>query len=200
MQRKNLWTIVIIPHHPARQRQEVVSWSARARTTRSWSRRWRCSPSRWSPPGSPTSSPSSPASMWKLQLSKLEPDTMLLVHFLAFLTFSSIDSRCNIQRVCFSLPLTLLTPLCLAIITPLCTYRAQDPCRWIKARLDYGGLNNIDVKKDFHFSNPPVEQHTSVPIAHILRVPGWLWERLLVESRPRLGLDHHVPLAGYKQN
>ena len=41
---------------------------------------------------------------------------------------SKFAIKCNIERIGFALPMTLITPLCLWTLTPLCVNRNKDPC------------------------------------------------------------------------
>lgn len=47
--------------------------------------------------------------------------------------FGKFACRCNIQGLCFSLPVSLVTPVCLSTLIPLCYYRLADPCAYSSA-------------------------------------------------------------------
>ena len=42
--------------------------------------------------------------------------------------FGKFACKCNIQRLCFALPISLVTPVCIFTMIPLCYYRLDDAC------------------------------------------------------------------------
>ena len=53
----------------------------------------------------------------------------ILCTWIAYI-FGKFACKCNIQQLCFALPLNLVTPVCIAAIVPLCHKRAQNPCTY----------------------------------------------------------------------
>ena len=44
--------------------------------------------------------------------------------------FGKFACKCSIQRWCFALPISLVTPLCISTLAPLCFYKLQDSCNY----------------------------------------------------------------------
>ena len=44
--------------------------------------------------------------------------------------FGKFACKCNIQPLCFALPVSLVTPVCLSTLIPLCYYRLADACAY----------------------------------------------------------------------
>ena len=42
--------------------------------------------------------------------------------------FGKFACKCDIQKIGFALPISLVTPLCISALAPICIYRASDPC------------------------------------------------------------------------
>ena len=64
------------------------------------------------------------------------PAIVLLVQVVCSLItyiFGKFACKCNIQQSCFALPISLVTPLCLSTLLPLCYYRLQDACAFSSA-------------------------------------------------------------------
>ena len=65
--------------------------------------------------------------LWK------SPAIVLLVQIgCSWLTyvFGKFACKCNIQRLCFALPISLVTPVCIFTMIPLCYYRQTDACAY----------------------------------------------------------------------
>ena len=44
--------------------------------------------------------------------------------------FGKFACKCSIQRWSFALPISLVTPVCISTLAPLCYYKLQDPCNY----------------------------------------------------------------------
>ena len=49
--------------------------------------------------------------------------------FIAYI-FGCFACKCNIQEYCFAIPVTLITPICVAALSPLCVNKLKDACSY----------------------------------------------------------------------
>ena len=83
--------------------------------------------------------------VWNNQLKRWEklwqgPALVIVVQILCSWILYSVGKfayRCDIHRLCFALPMTLVTPVCLWTLTPLCVYRNKNACDYTSTFPDH---------------------------------------------------------------
>ena len=100
--------------------------------------------------------------VWNNQLKRWEklwqgPALVIVVQILCSWILYSVGKfayRCDIHRLCFALPMTLVTPVCLWTLTPLCVYRNKNACDYTSTFPDHLFFNcPEDMSADAWFLN-----------------------------------------------